>query len=950
MLTLIPQPALIKRASVLILILFSIIGTLRAQAPEILYYKFDGTGTSVPNEASNPPLGTETATILGDLTQGSGGKCAGGLIGTGSTSSSNYVNTNWVPNLNGVDWSIHFWINNVSNYSLLWYIFGDVNANSFRCFTNGVAGPDNYWLRGGGLTDIPVNGGAAAGLQHIVFVYESANNQVKAYLNGVLVNTVAQGAVNITGTGPFKVGGYSTNSSLAPGSIMDEFGFYSRALSASEVLELYEAGCLQCYTDADGDGFGDPNSEPIEPSENTCPIGYVDNNNDCNDSDENVLGISTWYLDADNDGFYFGDSIVSCNSPGVGYTDAEGLQAGDCDDNNENIYPGAPVNFCNGLDNDCDGMIDSEIVEASDCGTFIGFSPFQDSLWVIDTINSFEIITRAAPFIQGFTVTGINGASMNPINDSIYVICKVSGVSGRVLGTIDVETFEITTKGNLGDNFSSITFAPDGTLYGVTGDGASVPESLYEIDPSNASKTLLTALGNGADGEVICYNPDDNHIYHWSGNSTNVYEKINAVPPYTVTGIPGSYTGGEVFGAAYVGNGRFLTSNISSAFSYYEVAGMQSAIFGSNPDDLRGLPFINCDVQCYADADGDGYGDASQPAIFSGNCPEGYVSNNGDCNDNPLANGAVMNPCAAEVCDGLDNDCNGQIDDDAENASGWTQTDIGQSSGDSEFPICSSEGGDTISISANGYSTSTVDGMQLVHQEICGDGSITAHIGQMTGLGWAGITFRETSAPGSKKVVLKMQMNGNIRREIRSTTNGATQFLSMFRNGHTWLRIVRQANNFTGFTSTNGSTWVFAFTANVSMSNCVLVGLQVESINQSSTTTASFDHVIITGDKPTVITRPGIENGLPTQSLTIFPNPSNGDLFFSNNEKNVDHLNFILSDIHGRNVFNQEFEGLGTGNHALSLPGLADGIYLMQIWSKHELIQTNKIVILNKGL
>jgi hypothetical protein len=923
--------------------------SINAQAPEILYYKFDGTGTSVPNEASSPPLGTATATILGDLTQGPGGKCAGGLIGSGSASTTNYVNTNWAPNLIGVDWSINFWINNVSNYSLLWYIFGDANSNSFRCFTNGVAGPDNYWLRGGGLVDVPVNGGAAAGLQHIVFVYESANNVAKAYLNGVLVSTVAQGAVNITGAGPFKVGGYATNQGLAPGTIMDEFGFYSRALSASEVLALFEEGCIQCYVDTDGDGYGDPNSEPIEPIESTCPMGYVDNNFDCDDSDENILAITTWYLDADNDGFYFGEPMDSCYSPGIGYTDAEDLQAGDCDDNNENVYPDAPVNLCNGLDNDCDGMIDSDIEEDYTCGKFIGFSPFQDSLWVVDTFNGFEIITRASPDLPGFTVTGINGAAMNPINDSIYVICKVSGVTGRVLGTIDVETFVITSKGNLGDNFSSITFAPDGTMYGVTGDGASVPESLYEIDPSNASKTLLTALGNGADGEVICYNPDDNHIYHWSGNGTIVYEKINSVPPYTVTGIIGSYVSGEIFGAAYVGDGRFLTSNISSAFSYFDVSGNQSSTFGNTPDDFRGLPFINCDVQCYADADGDGYGDPNLPAIFTGNCPEGYVSNNDDCNDNPLENGAIMNPCVAEVCDGIDNDCNGQIDDNVENASGWTQTGIGQSSGDAEFPICSSEGGDTIDISANGYSTSTVDGMQLVHQEICGDGSITAHISQMTGLGWAGITFRENSAPGSKKVVLKMQMNGNIRREIRSTTNGTTQFLNYFRNGHTWLRITRQANSFTGYTSTNGSTWVFAFTANVSMSNCALVGLQVESINQSSITTASFDNVIITGEKPDVITRPVIENNLATQSLAIFPNPSSGDLFFNINEKNVDHLNFILSDIHGRNVFSQEFEGLGAGNHALLLPGLADGIYLMQIWSKHELVQTNKIVILNRG-
>ncbi|QLH45454.1 MAG: hypothetical protein HWD58_07480 [Bacteroidota bacterium] len=44
--------------------------------PEILYYKFENSGTSVPNDALSPPAGTTTATILGSITQGgSGGKC-----------------------------------------------------------------------------------------------------------------------------------------------------------------------------------------------------------------------------------------------------------------------------------------------------------------------------------------------------------------------------------------------------------------------------------------------------------------------------------------------------------------------------------------------------------------------------------------------------------------------------------------------------------------------------------------------------------------------------------------------------------------------------------------------------------------------------------------------------------------------------------------------------------
>lgn len=228
----------------------------------------------------------------------------------------------------------------------------------------------------------------------------------------------------------------------------------------------------------------------------------------------------------------------------------------------------------------------------------IGASPFQDSLWVFDTTN-FNVIRRLAPTPSvGGSITGTNGMAKDPSTGIIYVVVKQSAVSGRVLGTLDPLTGVVTIVGNLGDNFAGITFNGNNTLIGVTGDGANVPETAYRIDKTNANKTVLRTLGNGGDGEAICYNPADNMYYHWSGNFPNtpaIFEKFDT-SGVTVTNVPMSGTQqGEIFGAVYRSNNEFLLSNINSRFMTWNANGTIGAQIGSgSPDDLRGLAYLTC--------------------------------------------------------------------------------------------------------------------------------------------------------------------------------------------------------------------------------------------------------------------------------------------------------------------------------------------------------------------
>ena len=209
--------------------------------PEILYYDFNGTGTTVPNLASTPPVGTATATIVGAQTQGPGGVCnSNALIGTGTSSSTDYLNTGYATSLTG-SWTLSFWSSNITPSSTLFYVVGDVTAGSFRCFTNGVAGADNWILRGS-FTDVLIPGGATVAPHLNTWVYDQTAGFMYAYLDGALVNTVAQSPITISGTGPFKVGSYGSSTGLNTGGFMDDFRLYDRALSPAEILTLLAPG------------------------------------------------------------------------------------------------------------------------------------------------------------------------------------------------------------------------------------------------------------------------------------------------------------------------------------------------------------------------------------------------------------------------------------------------------------------------------------------------------------------------------------------------------------------------------------------------------------------------------------------------------------------------------------------------------------------------------------
>jgi hypothetical protein len=202
--------------------------------PEILYYRFKGNSSGHTPNYALPGAGNNPVTVTGNTftTGGQFDTCMTGIGGTGTTAC---LNTGWATNLGTGDWTISLWVKSLaevsSGYAL--YLFGDQTAANFRCFYGGAAGPNNILLRGDQIPDILVTD-VMPGPTVIHFVYDNPNLIV--YKNGTLFGTYLRPGVNLTGSGPFKVGGYSTlQYSLNNGGKIDEFRVYNRALDPWEV-------------------------------------------------------------------------------------------------------------------------------------------------------------------------------------------------------------------------------------------------------------------------------------------------------------------------------------------------------------------------------------------------------------------------------------------------------------------------------------------------------------------------------------------------------------------------------------------------------------------------------------------------------------------------------------------------------------------------------------------
>ncbi len=144
------------------------------------------------------------------------------------------------------------------------------------------------------------------------------------------------------------------------------------------------------------------------------------------------------------------------------------------------------------------------------------------------------------------------------------------------------------------------------------------------------------------------------------GPNPGAYDRLNDVGNQTwgTVTIPDSEAWGRTYYFAVVaydtsGNESSFSNEVSHLFP----TGPPTEICNGIDDDADGLVDEGCQPY-YLDGDGDGYGDP-QVWVEETSQPGGYVADDTDCDDTR----AQVNPGASEVCNVLDDNCDGTIDE-----------------------------------------------------------------------------------------------------------------------------------------------------------------------------------------------------------------------------------------------------------------------------------------------
>ncbi|MCS6990518.1 MAG: MopE-related protein [Chitinophagales bacterium] len=461
-------------------------------------------------------------------------------------------------------------------------------------------------------------------------------------------------------------------------------------------------GHAATYTDADGDGWPIP-SDCDDTNANIYPTAFeacdgTDNNCDGNIDEGYYPGYQTWYADWDADGYGDASNSISSCYPFWPYTATDNT---DCDPWNWYANPGASE-ICDYVDNNCDGQVDEGYIktwyadyDGDGYGdgnmVFNGCNP----AWPYTTTDN----TDCSPW----------DAAINPgaseACDGMDNNCNQLSDEGLVY----VNWYADWDNDGYGDPNNYVFGCGASGIYNTTDSSDCMPWNWF-ISPG--APEVCDGLDNNCDGEI-----DEGQITQWyadwdndgygdpnnsittcwpswpysSSNNLDCDPGNGAIHPQAVeycNGVDDNCNAlvddddPSVVGATWYwdadgdGFGQADSSIISCsppagyAAVYPDCDDGDAAINPAAAETCNGVddncnvlidaddPYVSDALWYYADNDGDGFGNAFDK-VLSCVALSGYVLNYQDCDDT----NSGINPLAAEQINGIDDNCNGLIDE-----------------------------------------------------------------------------------------------------------------------------------------------------------------------------------------------------------------------------------------------------------------------------------------------
>ncbi len=459
--------------------------------------------------------------------------------------------------------------------------------------------------------------------------------------------------------------------------------------------------------DEDEDGFCveedcDDEDPDVHPSADEICDG-IDNDCDEEIDEPDAIDAASWYPDEDLDGFADPEAgLIDCEQPEGWYTEED---ATDCDDSDPAVFPGADE-YCNDIDDDCDGTVDEDDAldavdwydDADGDGygyVFAGHWCSAGSGYTTDNTDCDDGNAKANPAMKevcndfdddcDFLVDEADPDT--PLDEA----CMYPDADGDGWGDPDfcehwceLPSGYTYTGEDCDDNDDDVRPDQDETCDGVDND---CDGTIDNDDATDAATWYADADGDGfgdADTTTTACNQPAGHVANQTdcddGDAT-VNTDADEWCDEVDNDCDGTVDEDEALDTIdqYYDNdsdgygGAFADSTCEMASGYVTDStdcddGDASVFPGA--DEYCNLVDDDCDgtvdeddaldaTTWYDDDDADGYGDTGSGTV-SCTQPPNTVTDATDCNDAD----ATAHPGAEEYCDGVDDDCDGDVDED----------------------------------------------------------------------------------------------------------------------------------------------------------------------------------------------------------------------------------------------------------------------------------------------